>query len=304
MNIANPSRSSVPVSVVIPTFNRASLVREAILSVVHQKIVKPLEIIVIDDGSTDDTESVVRSIRGDIVYIYQNNQGVSAARNVGICVSKGEWIAFLDSDDLWLPHKLYYHWNYCVNNPGIFISQTDEVWLRNGVRLNPKKYHKKPEGYCFERLLERCLISPSAVMIHQSVFEKVGLFNELLPACEDYDLWLRIGCRYEIGLVDKKLVIKRGGHDDQLSSTVEALDKYRIIALKSLLLKEKLDFPKVCQVIETLKKKCFIYGEGCRKRGRIEEAQYYFKLPELLSELFFLTSDKTSLNVPPSNFAK
>ncbi len=274
---------TVPVSVVIPTYNRANLVREAVESVLKQKKLRPLEVIVIDDGSDDNTERVIKSINSElVVYFYQPNCGVSSARNKGICISQGEWIAFLDSDDLWLPDKLYYHWEFCLAHRDFLISQTDEIWLRNGLRHNPKKYHKKPQGYCFERLLERCLISPSAVMIHRSVFERVGLFDESLPACEDYELWLRIGYRYQIGLVDRKLVIKRGGHSDQLSSTVKALDKYRIEALKKLLIREPLSPVQINRVMEVLRKKCEIYGNGCLKRGRKKEAEYYFSLPELL----------------------
>ncbi len=274
---------TVPVSVVIPTYNRANLVKEAVESVLNQKRFQPLEIIVVDDGSDDDTEGVIRSIESELlVYFYQPNCGVSSARNKGICISQGEWIAFLDSDDLWLPDKLYYHWKFCISHPDFLISQTDEIWLRGNLWHNPKKYHKKPQGYCFEHLLERCLISPSAVMVHRSIFEKVGLFDENLPACEDYDLWLRIGYRYQIGLIDRKLIVKRGGRSDQLSSRIKALDKYRIEALRKLLTREPLNQTQIDQVIKVLKKKCEIYGKGCLKRGRREEAAYYFNLPDLL----------------------
>jgi len=275
-------RSVVPVSVIIPTYNRQDFVKEAVASVLRQNEVKPQEVIVVDDGSTDDTEKALKDFGKEIIYFFQNNRGVSSARNVGICLAKGEWIAFLDSDDLWLPGKLREHWRFVQENSGILISQTEEIWVRRGVRVNPKKYHEKPEGMCLDRLVERCLISPSAVMIHSSVFERVGLFDETMPACEDYDLWLRIGCRYPIGLVRKHLIVKRGGHSDQLSSKIEALDKYRIYALKKLLTREELNNRYRQIVCEELRRKCLIFATGCIKRGKFEEARNYLSLPEKL----------------------
>ncbi|MCX7823109.1 MAG: glycosyltransferase [Syntrophobacterales bacterium] len=273
---------TIPVSVIVTTYNRASFVLEAIQSILSQRYVKPLEIIVVDDGSTDETPMVLAQIREFITYIRKEHRGVSCARNRGIDSSRGEWIAFLDSDDLWLPYKLFRHWQFCLENPNILISQTDEIWLRQGVRLNPKKYHEKPEGYCFERLLERCLISPSAVMIHRSIFERVGVFDERIPACEDYDLWLRIGCRFPIGLIRKKLVVKRGGHPDQLSSNVVALDRFRIFAMVKLFIREELSDSLKEAIFKELSNKCKIYAHGALKRGKEEEYKFFFYLPSMI----------------------
>ena len=278
------SRTVVPVSVVITTFNRAQLVEEAIRSVLSQRRVAPLEIIVVDDGSTDNTPRIAETFKGSVKYVFQDHRGVSSARNRGIKLSSGEWIAFLDSDDLWLPDKLFRHWQFCIENPDILVSQTDEIWFRQGVRLNPRKYHEKPDGYCFDRLLERCLVSPSAVMINRSVFSMVGVFDERLPACEDYDLWLRIGYRFPIGLVREKLVIKRGGHKDQLSSSVKALDRFRIFAMVKLLLREPLSAKQRQTVIKELSKKCKIYAIGANKRGKVSQHEFFMTLPELVRE--------------------
>lgn len=275
--------NKIPVSVVIPTFNRADLIKEAVHSVLSQQAVKPLEVIVIDDGSTDNTSEVLAPFEDLLTYVYQDNKGVSAARNRGIELSSGEWIAFLDSDDLWLPKKLALHWQFCLENPHFLISQTDEIWLRRGKKLNPKKYHSKPEGYCFEKLIERCLISPSAVMVHRTVFEKVGFFDERLPACEDYDMWLRVGCRFPVGLVRKKLVVKRGGHDDQLSNTVEALDRFRIFAMVKLLWRDNLSPVQRGIVLTELSKKCKIYADGALKRGKLRDYQFFLELPDMLA---------------------
>ncbi|MBC7359907.1 MAG: glycosyltransferase [Desulfacinum sp.] len=265
------------VSVIIPTRDRAAMVREAVDSVLDQKDAHS-ELIVVDDGSTDETPEVLSSYRDRIRLIRQDNRGVSAARNRGVQAARGEWIAFLDSDDLWLPGKLRAQLSFFASHPGLLICQTEEVWIRNGRRWNPKKYHAKPSGYCFGRLLERCLVSPSAVMIHRSLLDRVGLFDESLPACEDYDLWLRIGCRHPIGLVPEPLVIKRGGHPDQLSATVPALDRYRIQAIARLLETGELTEEQRAQAAAQLEKKARIYAMGCLKRGRREEAEAVLSL--------------------------
>ena len=226
----------VMISVIIPTFNRAEFVVDAVRSVLDQKDApERVEIIVVDDGSTDNTGEALAALPGEFGCFRREHSGVSAARNLGISLSRGEWIAFLDSDDLWLPGKLRAQMKFFSDNPDALLCQTGEIWIRNQRRVNPRKYHEKPEGYCFPRLLERCLVSPSAVVVHRRLFDLVGLFDESLPACEDYDLWLRIGCRFPIGLVEKPFVIKRGGHPDQLSATIANLDKYRMEAILNLL---------------------------------------------------------------------
>lgn len=270
------------ISVIIPTYNRAAFVGEAVDSVLAQSSL-PGEVIVVDDGSKDDTRSVLSVHSDRIRYVGQLHRGVSAARNHGIALARGEWLAFLDSDDLWLPDKLAAQTRYMVDNPHIRVFQTEELWLRNGKRVNPRKYHRKPDGYCFERLLERCLVSPSAVMIHRSVFDAIGGFDEAMPACEDYDLWLRIGCRYPIGLLKEPLVIKRGGHPDQLSATVPMLDRYRIEAIVKLLRGGALNRLQREEALQELARKCAIYGAGCRKRGNAEAARAVLALPQILA---------------------
>jgi len=231
----------------------------------------------------DDTASVLASFGAAIRPGFQPHRGVSAARNTGIRAAIGEWLAFLDSDDLWLPRKLRRQLDFFREHLEFKICQTEEIWLRNGRKLNPKSYHQKPHGYCFPKLLERCLISPSAVVIHRGLFDEVGFFDESLPACEDYDLWLRIGCRHPIGLVEEPLTIKRGGHPDQLSNTVPMLDRYRILALGKLLQREPLSLGQREQVLAVLEQKCRIFSEGCRKRGRKAEAEAFQALPAKLS---------------------
>jgi len=266
------------VSVIIPTYNRGWIIKEAIDSVLAQDYTE-FELIVVDDGSTDHTSDVLDSYRSVIKVLSQKNKGVSAARNRGIAQASGKFIAFLDSDDLWLPQKLSTQVEFFNKTPDALICQTEEVWIRNGLRVNPKKRHKKPSGMIFKLSLELCLVSPSAVMIKRSLFDRVGEFDETLLACEDYDLWLRISCRFPIHFIDTPLIFKRGGHDDQLSSRA-GLDKFRIKAIENIIKSGLLSDDQHRAAVKTLEKKCDIYAVGCRKRGREEEALYYAKLTD------------------------
>lgn len=271
------------ISIIIPTHNRRDFLAQAIATALAQKGVDK-EVIVVDDGSADGTAALLASFGTAVRAVFQPHRGVSAARNKGIRLAGGEWLAFLDSDDLWMEDKLLRQREFMARHPELKICQTEEIWIRNGRRHNPRRYHRKPQGDCFELLLERCLVSPSAVMVHRRLLAEVGGFDETLPACEDYDLWLRIGCRYPLGLLDQALVIKRGGHADQLSATVPALDRYRIRALSKLLRTEPLTDLQRASVMEVLRRKCKIYAEGCRKRGRLAEADAVQALPAQLAE--------------------
>jgi glycosyltransferase involved in cell wall biosynthesis len=268
------------VSIIIPTYNRGWIIKEAVDSVLTQDF-NDFELIVVDDGSTDNTSEILNSYQQDIKVIQQNNQGVSAARNRGLATASGRFIAFLDSDDLWLPQKLSRQVDFFNSNPDALICQTEEIWIRNNVRVNPKKRHKKPSGMIFEPSLALCLVSPSSVMIRPSLFEKIGGFDETLPACEDYDLWLRISCRHPIYLIDTPLIIKRGGHDDQLSAS-PSLDKFRIKSLKKIIESNLLSKAQHRAAQKILKEKCAVYASGCRKRGRVDEASYYLNLAQTI----------------------
>ena len=271
------ARSNSPeVSVIIPTYNRGWILKEAIDSVLAQDF-RDFELIVVDDGSTDDTGQILEAYGQDMTVYRQANMGVSAARNRGIAAATGRLIAFLDSDDLWLPRKLSSQIDFFNSNPDAVINQTEEIWIRNGVRVNPKTRHHKISGMIFERSLGLCLVSPSAVMMRRSLFDEVGLFDEDLPACEDYDLWLRISWRYPVHLIETPLIIKRGGHADQLSKA-PGLDKFRIQSLKKIIESGQLSENSYRAAVKTLLDKCAIYAGGCRKRGKDQEAQYYGEL--------------------------
>jgi len=264
------------VSVIIPTFNRAWTLKTAIDSVLAQTH-DEIEIIVIDDGSTDNTPDLLAGYGSQIQVFTQENRGVSAARNLGIKKSHGKFVALLDSDDAWEPDKISCQIDFFDQNPDALICQTEEIWIRNGRRVNPKTKHQKPSGMIFEPSLHLCLVSPSAVMIRKILFELKGGFNEDFLVCEDYDLWLRIAAEYPIFLIDRACTIKHGGHEDQLSAH-HSQDKYRIASIVGLIQSGCLSREQERMAASVLEKKCWIYGNGCLKRGRTEEGQYYLKL--------------------------
>ncbi len=277
---AGKSKPAPLVSVIIPTFNRSACLGRAIDSVLSQTFTD-LELIVVDDGSTDDTADLLKAYADRLLYIYQQNRGVSAARNTGIRSARGEYIALLDSDDAWRPRKLERQAAFFQAHPQAVLCQTEEIWIRNGKRVNPKKRHQKYSGMIFEKTLPLCLVSPSAVMIRRSLFDEVGLFDETLPACEDYDLWLRITWKYTVHLIDTPLIVKHGGHSDQLSAMPE-LDKFRIMALVKIIRRGCLSQSQHTAALSTLKEKCRVYAGGCLKRGKKKEAEYYRRLPQTI----------------------
>ncbi len=263
------------ISVVIPVFNRRELLARALASVLAQTR-RPDEVIVVDDGSCDGTGEMVRACFPQVCYLRNTtNQGVSRARNRAIAAASGAWIALLDSDDTWCPHKLEAQLALLARRPELRVVHCDEIWIRQGRRVNPRRRHAKRGGWIFQYCLPLCAISPSAVMIHREVFAAVGLFDESLPACEDYDLWLRVTPRYEVGFVPEPLVTKFGGHADQLSRRHWGMDRFRIHALRRILDAGVLNAADDRAARQMLLRKIDIYLTGARKRGRVEEVAVY-----------------------------
>ena len=260
------------VSVIIPTYNRRRFVINAILSVMRQKEAVD-EMIIVDDGSTDDTGDISQKFTEKITYYSQTNEGVSAARNLGIQKAKHDWLAFLDSDDMWKPKKLFQQKKALLENPQYRLCYTNEEWRYNGKWKNPKKIHQKYSGWIYDKCLPLCIISSSSVIIHKSVFDEVGLFDENLPACEDYDLWLRITHRFPVLLMKEKLIIKQSGNWEQLSLN-HSLDKYRIIALAKMLETKTLQPENRQKTYDVLNLKCNIYKTGCLKHDNLSEARW------------------------------
>ncbi len=270
------------VSVIIPTFNRARRVVRSISSVLDQTFTN-YEIIIVDDGSSDGTADSLAQFKHNSkikCLSHPKNLGVSAARNNGIMASRAPLLAFLDSDDYWLPEKMAVQVRFFRQNPKAVVCQTEEVWIRKGQRVNPRKKHRKPSGYIFEPSLKLCLVSPSAVMLKRSLLDEVGFFDEDLPVCEDYDLWLRISSQYPIYLIDQNLAVKEGGDPHQLSSRHKGMDRFRIKAMMKLIRSGQLNEDQSQIVLQELAIKCRIYGKGCIKRGMNEEGEFYLQLPE------------------------
>ncbi len=260
-----PSSTPQPlVSVIIPTFDRAPWVGEAITSVLAQTY-PYLELIVVDDGSHDAIPEIVQAFGPALTYVWQPHAGVSAARNRGVAASRGELVAFLDSDDLWLPGKIAAQVALLQQQPQAQVCYTDEIWIRHGVRVNPKHIHQKHSGWLFEPSLPRCIISPSSIMLRRALWDQLGGFDESLPACEDYDLWLRLTLVTPVILLPERLIVKRGGHADQLSRCIPVLDQYRITALEKILV-APLTLSQRQAVLEHLIQKCRIVAQGAHKR--------------------------------------
>ncbi|MBV8771815.1 MAG: glycosyltransferase family 2 protein [Deltaproteobacteria bacterium] len=267
-------------SVIIPAFNRWRLLSEAVASVIGQRNLD-FELIIVDDGSTDETAARLPALVTELFsaqhpvrILRTDNHGPAAARNRGVDAARAPLVAFLDSDDLWQPGKLHRQVEYMKHNPECQVSQTEEIWMRRGVRVNPGRRHQKRAGNFFLDSLRTCLISPSAVMIRTSTFHDLGGFDEDMRAAEDYDLWLRLQLRHPVDLLPEPLVIRRAGHPGQLSSTMPALDRFRILALLKLLRHSDLDCNQRNAVCDALVEKCRVYSNGANRRGKWRQAAW------------------------------
>ncbi len=261
------------ISVVIPTYNRRHWLPETIQSVLQQTF-SPHEVIVVDDGSTDGTGEWLQKTFPQVRYLWQQQSGPSAARNQGARLATGNWLAFLDSDDRWLPAKLERQVAFLQEHPEFQAVHTNEIWIRNGRRVNPKKRHQKFGGWIYPQCLPLCIISPSSILLSRELWEWSGGFDESLPACEDYDLWLRIAAEHPIGYLDEPLIVKYGGHADQLSRQW-GLDRYRVRALEKMLQCPQLrpDWREATR--QMLLQKCRILIQGFEKHRRFEDAEQF-----------------------------
>ena len=269
------------VSVIIPTYNREKFISECVQSVLAQTL-PAREIIIVDDGSTDATYNILRDLgfnslstkKTVLRYFFQQNRGVSSARNLGIKEARSEYIALLDSDDLWLKSKLDRQVSAFQNDTqSSRLCHTDEIWIRNGVRVNQHKKHKKHGGNVFQSCLKLCCISPSSAMMHRSVFEDFGFFDEDLPACEDYDFWLRYSAKEDVNFIDEPLIIKKGGHSDQLSGAHWGMDRFRIYSIEKILKEPDLTLVNKTEAIHEVILKLEILINGSQKRQKFVYAE-------------------------------
>lgn len=272
--------TNVDISVVIPTYNRVHTIERAIQSVLSQTV-PPREVIIIDDGSSDGTLLLITSkFPAVTVLANDGNYGVSFSRNRGIHSARSRWLAFLDSDDEWQPNKLLEQQNCLAEDRQAVFCHTDEIWIRNGVRVNAHNKHKKQGGDIFDRCLAMCAVSPSSVVMHRSLFDRFGFFDENLPACEDYDLWLRIAAHIHVSYIDQQLVLKYGGHDDQLSRKHWGMDRFRVTSMNNLLVSGNLSAEQKIKTRTMLGMKLRILRDGAIKRGKGDETAIWAKLIE------------------------
>ena len=270
------------ISVIIPSYNRAAFLFRALVSVARQTM-RCDEIIVVDDGSIDDTYDCVKAFSNEykipVKYLYQNNKGPAAARNLGIAEAKYSYLAFLDSDDHWKKKKIETQYKTLAANPESTISHTKECWLRRGKHLNQKKIHQPGNGDIFKHCLQLCAVGMSTVLVKKELFDTIGLFNEHLRCCEDYDLWLRASSKYLFLLIDTPLTIKEGGREDQVSYQYRVgMDRLRIAAILDLLKREKLNKEQIKWTLEELQRKCLVYGRGCVKHKKSQEGEAYLEI--------------------------
>ena len=257
------------ISVVIPTLNRINTLQRALDSVINQTY-KPAEIIVVDNGSSDGTLKFLREQYPKITILTENKIGVSSARNKGIKKSINQWIALLDSDDAWHPRKLEIQTSMLDSALKEYnLIHTDEVWFRNNKHINQMKKHKKQGGYIFERCLSLCCISPSSVLFKKNILDKVGLFDESLPVCEDYDMWLKICSSEEVLFAQDKLTYKYGGHKDQLSKSYWGMDRFRIKSIENIIKNFDLTYKQKTQAKKELIKQLKIIINGAFKRNNL-----------------------------------
>ena len=265
------------VSVIIPTLNRINTLQRAIDSVIAQSF-KSIEIIVVDNGSSDGSVKMLKKYYPTVKVIHEHKVGVSASRNKGIKYAKSPWIAFLDSDDAWDQKKLEKQVNHLHNSHDKYrLIHTNEIWIRNGKKINQMKKHQKFGGYIFDKCLSLCCISPSSVLIDRSIFDDIGLFNENLPVCEDYDMWLRICSKEEVLFIDEKLTFKYGGHKDQLSKSYWGMDRFRVYSIENLILNYDLNKDQKNKSMVTLIKKLKIIINGAKKRNNSSVINEYTK---------------------------
>lgn len=251
------------ISVIIPVYNRINSLKSAIESVLCQNE-KNYEIIIIDDGSTLDIKNAISHyLKNSRISYHKNftNKGVSFARNIGIKKSKGNYIALLDSDDIWLPFKLKTQIDAIKNNKINHIIFTDEFWLKNGTFLNKPLNAPKLQGEIYPYILDKCRVSPSTVLISKYIFEKIGLFNESLRVCEDYEFFLRAAIFFKFNYIDIKSIVKRSESDDQLSKNIKHIEYIRLKILLNILQKygySMIDKYKYYTINEINRKFCIV----------------------------------------------
>lgn len=277
------SSKSHLVSVIIPTYDRLHLLKEAIASVQAQYY-RPIELIVVDDGSTDGTAEQLRGVHNIRLLSIGHTGCPGAARNAGIEASTGDYLAFLDSDDLWEPEKIAVQMEALTGDTDTPIIHCRELWLRDGRTVSQTGQRHRRAGWLFADAVRKCIIGPSTVLLRRSVLEDVGGFRNDLQIAEDYELWLRVTDQYPVAYLDQPFVTKRAGHGDQLSTRYGQIERFRIDALAPLVAANRWKEPHHQSIAkQELERKCLIYAAGARKRKHNSEAARYESLARNVS---------------------
>ena len=267
--------SSTRISVIIPTYNRLPFLKEAVASVRFQEY-SNFELIVVDDGSTDGTTAWLRDQGIKTKKIFHSGKPGNV-RNIGTEMATGSLLAFLDSDDLWKPDKLMHQSEYLATQPDVRLCHTRETWLRGDNEISQSGQKHRRSGWVFADALTKCIIGPSTTLLEKSLFVESGGFDPELEIAEDYDLWLRICSRYPVGYIDQPLVVKRGGHPDQLSEKYGQIEIFRIRSLARNIEQDWFSGTHLIMARRELARKCRIYAAGCEKRGKSAEALRYYR---------------------------
>lgn len=276
------------ISAVIPVYNRGDLVSRAVTSVLKQDLPSgwALELLVVDDGSTDDTPQVLEAMRHHAVehtmkILTRRHGGTpGSARNHGVAHAAGELLAFLDSDDQWLPKKLLHQ--IPLHESGSAFSHTRERWIRHGreVSQSGKRFSRyRRSGDLLEDALVKCIIGPSTVMMSRTLWETTGGFRADLEIAEDYEYWLRLVTVTPVLYVDVPLTVKYAGHGDQLSEKYGMIEPFRIQGLLDLVRDQwflrNRDEAAQALAERELARKALIHARGARKRGKHQEAEQF-----------------------------
>lgn len=249
------------------------MVLKAIESVKTQTYT-PFEIIIIDDGSTDGT-STLFPISGVFYFKVEHCGFPGKVRNIGVEKSTGDYIAFLDSDDIWHKEKLEKQTVFINSKPKCQLLHTKEKWIMNSKVISQKKRKHNRSGNVFLDSLQGCILGPSTVLMKRALYEQFGGFNETIEVGEDYDLWLRITDREEIDYIDDELITKNAGHGDQLSFKYGFIEPFKIDVLENLIQTHSFREENFKQVVRALLLKYDIVINGCLKRSNEKEALLY-----------------------------
>ncbi|MEW6620095.1 MAG: glycosyltransferase, partial [bacterium] len=262
------------ISIIIPTYNAENFLPQAINSVVEQTY-QDIEIIVVDDGSTDNTKRIIEPFMDKIYYIYKDNGGSASARNVGIKSAKGEYIAFLDADDIWLPQKLELQINLFRQCQEIDWIHTNLMLIdESGNIIGVRRVSDTLSGNIFKTLFMENWVLTSSVMVKKDCFKMIGMFDEALSRTEDYDFWLRLAHHYKCGYLEQPLV-KYRIHPTQKIKKIDRL----FFDEKAIIEKTIQNFPEIAGKSKLRYGKLyFTWGRRYFEIGELQNAKKKFKI--------------------------